>query len=156
MCSRRDDGDVNTFVYVPCNDFSAMRRFYGTLLGLDEIFVSLEGEVGGYRIGTLQFTIQGDATATPADLSWATQLGWRGGTAARISWGVELSTSSFAGTVRRLRDGGVPLHRDEPDWVGYWSFPVRDPMNNTVEVSTTARAGWPVGDQGVTNRASSR
>lgn len=25
----------------------------------------------------------------------------------------------------------------------YWSFPVRDPMGNTVELSTTDRNAWP-------------
>ena len=139
----RDDGKVKTFVYVPCNDFSAMRRFYGTLLALDEIFVSIGDEVAGFRIGSSQFTIQGDATATPASDSWAKQLGWQGGTAARPSWGVELPITSFGATVHRMLDGGVRYLLEAPRWVGYWSFPVRDPMNNTVEVSATDRAAWP-------------
>lgn len=120
-----------------------MHRFYGTLLGLDEIFHSAADQLVGFQIGTLQLTVQGSAVAVPADDAWASQLGWDGGTAARTSWGVELPTESFHATVGRLLDDGVPHRHEAPQWVGYWSFPVRDPMNNTVEVSGAARSAWP-------------
>lgn len=37
-----------------------------------------------------------------------------------------------------------PTWSSEPVWVGYWSFPVLDPMGNTVEVSAVSRQAWSV------------
>ncbi len=124
------------FLYIPASDLAAMREFYSGLLGLDEIFFS-EEEGLAYDCEGFQFTILPAAEAVVRPEGWATQPGWVGATTAMISWSIELSESAFRRAIRALRSAGVESLHDVPQWVGYWSFPVKDPMNNTVELS------WP-------------
>jgi hypothetical protein len=58
-------------------------------------------------------------------------------------FGVELDPEAFRRAVRSLAAAGVTARFSEPQWVGYWSYPVRDPIGHTVEVSTAARDSWP-------------
>ena len=55
----------------------------------------------------------------------------------------------FYAAVMRLQDGAVASFHSVPQWVGYWSFPVLDPMENTVELSWPAEnpsaVEWPAG-----------
>ena len=104
------------FLYVPCSDLAAMRRFYTDLVGLDEVYHSE------------------DDGRLPA-----------------ISWSVTLTEETFPPAVSRLLAAGVASFGTEPVWRGYWSFPVHDPMGNTVEVTWPAEEG--VGWQGA-NRES--
>ena len=63
--------------------------------------------------------------------------GLTGGTAPEVSWSFEFKEDSFRTAVDRCRAAGTRTFWDKPRWVGYWSFPVRDPMGNTVELT------WP-------------
>lgn len=122
------------FIYLFCTDLAAMRHFYGVLLGLQEIYFSAtEGSVA-YNCDGLQFTIFEREEAARAPEGWAWQPGWREGTVAQIGWSVVLTEEGFDTAVDRLREVGVATYYDEPQWHGYWSFPVKDPMGNTVEV----------------------
>ena len=113
-----------------------MRHFYSDLIGLDEIWF-VNGEGVAYDCGGLQFTILFDPEFEPRTNGWASQPGWEGNTAGAISWSVVLSKTAYRSAVAALlRSDATCLHH-EPQWVGYWSFPVRDPMGNTVELS------WP-------------
>lgn len=131
------------FLYLHCTDLGDARRFYTEVVGLSEIFVSIEDGVVGYCVGDLQITIEERPVAEPPASGWARQLGWDGGTSTVPSWGIELDAPSFVRAVDAATTAGTPRHRAEPKWVGYWSFPVRDPMGNTVELSTTDRDAWP-------------
>jgi len=73
---------------------------------------------------------------------WATQLGWQGGTSAAPSWGFELGAAALRAAVARLRRHSSAIRSDAPEWVGYWSFPVKDPMGNTVEISSADPSAW--------------
>lgn len=135
---------MRAFLYLHTGDLPAARRFYSELLELDEI--SASDEVVGFRVGSLQLTIarhEGVRYEAPNDtVEWASQLGWRGGTAGAPSWGLETDDEAFGEIVARLQAGSVRCWSDEPTWVGYWSFPVMDPMGNTVEVSAAGEAAW--------------
>ncbi len=134
------------FLYVPAADLERAREFYTDLVGLDEIHHA-DGLLA-YDCEGFQFTIfQAERDTAPvagspeAGASWATQPGWqRPGTTAAISWSVELDLSSFDEAVARLQgSAGVTALHEEPTWVGYQSFPVLDPMGNTVELTCPER-----------------
>lgn len=125
------------FLYIPASDIASMRLFYSDLLGLDEIWFKA-GQGVAYDCEGFQFAIFLDAGSSLVFGEWATQPGWRGDTVGAISWSVVLSESGYRAAVDRLlASPDVPKLLDSPQWVGYWSFPVRDPMGNTVELS------WP-------------
>jgi hypothetical protein len=114
-------------------------------LGLTEIFFSKEESTIGYQIGSLRVTIATHADAVHVD-GWAKQLGWAGGSTPMPSWGVECAPSEFQHAVEAARIAGIDTLHSEPRWVGYWSFPVKDPMGYTVEISTPERDAWPPSD----------
>lgn len=125
------------FLYLPASDLEAMRHFYSELLGLDEIWFTADQGVA-YDCDGLQFTILQEPEAEPVQPAWATQPGWLGDTVGAISWSVVLSESGYRSAVDRLvTSPDITRLHGAPQWVGYWSFPVRDPMGNTVELS------WP-------------
>lgn len=132
-----------TFLYLHGADVEAARRFYGELVGLDEIFFSPDDGVVGFVVGDLQLTVAAHPDPDPA-ATWSAQLGWEGGTGARPSWGVELAADPFVRAVRALVGAGAECRFEEPEWVGYWSFPVRDPGGHTVELSTPEPSAWSV------------
>ncbi len=125
------------FLYVPAIDLDAMRDFYSDVLGLNEIWFK-PGQGVAYDCDGFQFAIFFDPGDNTVLGEWATQPGWKGDTVGSISWSVVLSESGYRTAVDRLTASpDVPTMLREPQWVGYWSFPVRDPMGNTVELS------WP-------------
>ena len=123
------------FLYLFCNDLHAMRTFYSDLLGLNEIYYSEEpdGSVA-YDCDGLQFTIILDKSILNEDQGWARQPGWEGGKQSAISWSVVLTGEGFQTAVHKLIDAEVTSIHNRPEWHNYWSFPVKDPMGNTVEV----------------------
>lgn len=129
------------FLYTYCADLAAMREFYSELIGLEEHYFA-EGNDGGlaYRIGNVQFTVlPRDAESQDGSL-WARQPGWDGGEESTTSWSIELSKrEAFQTAVARLIGAGVPRFDERPQWRSYWSFPVQDPMGNTVELTYAPR-----------------
>lgn len=133
------------FLYVYCNDLAAMRHFYTDLLQLAEIYYA-PGPDGGlaYRCDALQFTIFPAPAPQPVVDSWQMQPGWPGGTQPTTSWSLTSDTlEAFAAAVDRVTAAGVPAYFDRPQWFGYWSFPVRDPMGHTVELTFAPDADPP-------------
>lgn len=134
------------FLYTRSNNIAASRRFYSDLLGLDQIWDE-EGDIA-YLVGdTVQFSVGYDPDAT-ADHEWAFQPGWVFGLGldpsprrARASWSIPLLPQSFRSTVARLQEAGIAALRPEPFWVGYWSYVVKDPMGQTVELTDPFSAG---------------
>lgn len=133
---------MKSFLYLHSSDLAVSRRFYTELVGLNEIYFSDTDQSVGYQHGTLQLTISADPETSTAT-GWARQLGWEGGTGSRPSWGLELAADAFAAAVRSVVADGAVTWTSEPSWVGYWSFPVQDPMGQTVELSASDRYAWP-------------
>lgn len=128
------------FVYFHCNDIDAMRGFYTDLLGMDEASYRNDDEYAWlvYNCGSFQFMVFPADAEVPKLDGWGAQPGWPGGKLSTTSWSVEVSEEQYAATVARLQEADVPLYSEQPMWCQdcYWSFPVRDPMGNTVEVYT--------------------
>lgn len=123
------------FLYLYCNDLTAMRHFYSELLGLNEIYYAAEPEPAvAYDCDGLQFTIFFDAAVQPQAAEWSRQPGWSGGTQPHLSWSIVLQADQFAAAVDRLKNAGVAAFYQAPQWHNYWSFPVQDPMGYTVEI----------------------
>jgi catechol 2,3-dioxygenase-like lactoylglutathione lyase family enzyme len=125
------------FLYLPCRDLEAMRRFYGDLVGLRETYFEAGSDGGlAYACDQLQLTFFSAPDAEPNALGWHRQPGWAGGTVPAASWSIVADdAAAFRAAVERLTEAGVPRHDERPSWVGYWSFPVQDPMGNTVEIT---------------------
>jgi catechol 2,3-dioxygenase-like lactoylglutathione lyase family enzyme len=133
------------FLYLPCRDLEAMRRFYTDLVGLTETYHA-PGPEGGlaYACDRLQLTFFAAPDAAPNAAGWHRQPGWAGGTVAGASWSIVADDeAAFRAAAARLTEAGVPRHAEHPRWVGYWSFPVRDPMGNTVELTLPVRGEAP-------------
>ena len=126
------------FIYMSCNDLEAMRAFYSELLGMQESSYRNDEEYAWlvYNCGSFQFMVFPAGYQLPVLDDWGMQPGWAGGTLEVTSWSIEVPEASYAETVTRLSAAGLPTYADQPQWCqdSYWSFPVRDPMGNTVEV----------------------
>jgi catechol 2,3-dioxygenase-like lactoylglutathione lyase family enzyme len=133
---------MRTFLYLHCNDLELARSFYSGVLNLAEIFYSDEEGTVGYQVAELQITIAVHTDPVHVE-GWAAQLGWEGGSAPMPSWGFECAPADFCRAIESARVAEVEVPHSEPQWVGYWSFPVKDPMGNTVEITTPQRDAWP-------------
>lgn len=122
------------FLYMYCNDIASMRWFYSQLVQLDEIYFEEDVTVA-YKCDELQFTIFQAEQKLATSVGWAKQPGWSGGALAKISWSIECDKETFFSTIARLKDAGVSCYHSEPQWQGYWSYPVLDPAGNTVEIT---------------------
>ncbi len=134
------------FLYTRSNDVASSRRFYSDLVGLDQIWDE-EGDVAYIVGGAVQFSITDDPTAT-TDTEWAFQPGWVFGLDiepkprhSRASWSIPLPPEKFRNAVTRLQEAETISLRAEPFWVGYWSYVVKDPMGQTVELTDPVSEG---------------
>lgn len=126
------------FLYLYASDLDKMRAFYSEVIGLKEIFFQAGSKGGiGYQCDALQFTILPAPECLPdSSDNWAEQPGWQGGTQKSISWSIETDKTGLNTIVQRvLGDAQIVRRYALPQWVGYWSFPVKDPMGNTVEIT---------------------
>jgi catechol 2,3-dioxygenase-like lactoylglutathione lyase family enzyme len=123
------------FIYLFCNDLQKMRHFYTDLVGLKEIYYSEDPDgTVAYDCDGLQFTIMLDPKARNATQAWARQPGWEGGNQPSLSWSICLTENEYGKVIKKLQEEVVVAFYEQPQWQGYWSFPVKDPMGNTVEV----------------------
>lgn len=123
------------FTYRWCNNIEAMRVFYKDILGLDLIWDT--PEFIAFKVGDHQLSFQLDETLSASEPVFADQPGWKGGTTHRTSWSLECDRVAFDEIVNRSLIAGVPSYRSEPQWVGYASFVLLDPMNETLEITCT-------------------
>lgn len=137
------------FTYDLCSNVDATRRFYGELIGLKTVWHEADDVTFVHDGVQISFGLG------PVDIpgGWAFQPGWALGqldsapeTVKAPSASIALPAEEFNHAVARLREAGVTTLRDEPFWVGYWSFVVRDPDGRTVELSDPHTAG-PEGTQ---------
>lgn len=121
------------FTYLFCDDLAAMKTFYGRVLGLDQIWED-EGSIA-FRIGDHQLSVTLDDQVEPGPAKFSRQPGWEGGTEPRTCWSLECDSEDFRSIVRASKAAAVRSFVVDPVWRGYWSYPLLDPMNNTVEVT---------------------
>ena len=123
------------FVYLFCDDLQAMRHFYTEILGLHEIYYAEHPDrTVAYDCDELQFTIIFDPKAEPVTQGWAWQPGWREGMQPTISWSVCLTKDGYSSAIKKFKAHSVESYYQNPQWLNYWSYPVKDPMGNTVEI----------------------
>jgi len=122
------------FIYLYCNDLSAMRNFYS----------EMENAGVAYDCDGLQFTIFFDRNFNKHSTGWSNQPGWVGGNQPTMSWSVVFEQQEFRKAVTNVLSAGIETFFIEPEWLNYWSFPVRDPMGNTVELvfSPENKTAW--------------
>ncbi|MHA6251479.1 VOC family protein [Oceanobacillus sp. CAU 1775] len=123
------------FSYLFCNDLEKMKAFYSDILQL-ELTRDNEDSIA-YKIGDHQLSISYNKEFNPPSSKFSIQPGWEGGTVPRTSWSLECEKGDFKIVVDNLLKNDMPKYFIEPVWKGYWSFPVLDPMNNTIEITCT-------------------
>ncbi len=123
------------FTYIFCNDLDSMKWFYTEILRLKLIWDNNMSIA--YKIGEHQLSIAFNEDFNPQSQKFAIQPGWKGGTEPRISWSIECAKKDFIEIVQSVDANDVPKFYNEPQWTGYWSFPILDPMNNTLEITCT-------------------
>lgn len=127
------------FAYEYCTDISATREFYGGQVGLTLIWDEAEDIAFQHDCVQVSFR-RADSLTRPQ--SWAFQPGWSHGQLSGApktehvrSISIALAPAAFRSAVAKLKSAGVETLRPEPFWVGYWSFVVRDPDGQTVELT---------------------
>lgn len=134
------------FLYTGSSNIAASREFYSDLIGLQQIWDKTDHIA--YKVaGGIQFSISYDSTATFIQ-EWSFQPGWAYGLgiepsprSARASWSFPLHPTMFHSAVERLQQANVEALRPEKFWVGYWSYVVKDPMGQTVELADPVTIG---------------
>jgi catechol 2,3-dioxygenase-like lactoylglutathione lyase family enzyme len=121
------------FTYIFTDNIEKMKWFYGELLGLELIWD--EDEDIAFKIADHQLSIQYHKDFRKPAPDYAIQPGWQGGRAPRTSWSIDFDAVSFKETVSLMLNQEIKSFFNEPQWKGYWSFPVLDPMNNTIEIT---------------------
>ncbi len=122
------------FIYLFCNDLNEMREFYTNIIQLKEIYFAPSESVA-YQCDKLQISFTQVDKKLPVSSGWAIQPGWKGGDLPITSWSIECGEQDFKKVVKRLQEKKVESFTKEPVWNGYWSFVVKDPAGNTVELS---------------------
>lgn len=127
------------FTYIFCNDLEKMKWFYTEIVHLNLIWDSKESIA--FKIGEHQLSIDFNENFDPPTADFAIQPGWIGGSQPRTSWSLECDKDDFNEIFRSVRSNEITLYYTEPEWVGngYWSFPILDPMNNTIEITCTEK-----------------
>lgn len=114
-----------------------MKWFYSNILQLNLLWNS-EGSIA-YTIGEHQLSIDYNEDFIPPSKNFSIQPGWSGGTEPRISWSLECDKEDFVAIVHSVLINNITKYNNEPIWKGYWSFPILDPMNNTIEITCTEK-----------------
>ena len=125
------------FTYMFCDDIASMKRFYRDMLALELIW-EREDHIA-FQIGEHQLSIQYHREFTPPSPAFSIQPGWQGGEVPRTGWSIGYDRKVYFDIVERLREYGAYGYFSEPQWKGYWSFPVLDPMHNTIEITCAER-----------------
>ncbi|NLD34002.1 MAG: hypothetical protein GX653_03750 [Clostridiales bacterium] len=124
------------FTYIFCNDLEKMEYFYSEILNLHLIWKDESSIAYGIDGHQLSITFAQDFTPFPS--VFGKQPGWDGGNAPNISWSLACDRDDFVEIVSNAdRASGVKAWNPKPQWVGYWSFPLLDPMNHTIEITCT-------------------
>lgn len=121
------------FTYLFTNNMSETKKFYSEILALELIWDE-EDDIA-FNINNHQLSIQYHKDFKKASPLFSIQPGWKGGVAPRTSWSIAFESNEYNQVIARLQKESVKTYHSVPQWVGYWSFPVLDPMNNTIEIT---------------------
>lgn len=121
------------FTYLFTNNIKEMKLFYESFLGLELIWD--ETDDIAFKIGDHQLSVTFHEEFKVQSAHFAIQPGWQGGTLPRTSWSIAYDSSRFKKTVRALSENNVKSYYMTPQRKEYWSYPVLDPMNNTIEIT---------------------
>ena len=130
------------YLFAMAVDIDAMRHFYSELVGMKEVSYMNDENFGwlcyqsdGFQ---LMFFRANSENTKPTD-DWTWQPGYGGGPYEGISWAIEYPEEEFKSTFRKMVDADVRALWETPQWFqeSYWSFPVMDPMGNTIELFWT-------------------
>lgn len=121
------------FTYLFCNDLEKMKWFYSEVLQLELIWES-EASIA-FQIGDHQLSIDYHEDAETPSAHFAKQPGWEGGTQPRTSWSIAYDPEAYRQVLQLVKRYGVTSYSEEARWQGYWSLPLLDPMNNTIEIT---------------------
>jgi catechol 2,3-dioxygenase-like lactoylglutathione lyase family enzyme len=140
------------YIFIHCNDLATTRRFYSELIGLAEMAFNDEWGFLNYKCDGFELMyFRSEKSDLPVEQRWAAQPGYQGGTLETTSWAIEVSDEDFATIVQKLRNAGLKLFAERPDWrqQSYWGFTVMDPNGVTVEVYCVPKSApisteWPV------------
>lgn len=127
------------FLFNCTADLVLTRKFYTELIGLNEKAFNPEWGYLCYQCEGFEFMFFAKTEKGPEPArEWASQPGYEGGSLEITSWAVWIPEIEFAAAVKRLRESGVRLFKDVPDWreESYWGFTAMDPNGVTVEVYT--------------------
>lgn len=126
------------FTYLFCTDLEAMKNFYQNILHLKLIWEDTQSLA--FKIGKHQLSITFHEKYSPLEQTFSIQPGWDGGTLPAISWSLECDKKDFLDIVQTIQQHStIKTWSAKPVWVGYWSFPVLDPMNHTIEITCTEK-----------------
>lgn len=125
------------FTYLFCNDLERMKWFYTDILHLNLIWEDRESIA--FKIGDHHLSIFHDDNFTPLSMKFSVHPGWEGGTEPRTSWSLECDKEDFKKIIHSVISNEIQKYNNEPEWNGYWSFPILDPMNNTIEITCTVK-----------------
>ncbi len=114
-----------------------MKGFYSDILHLDLIWDG-EGSIS-FKIGEHQLSISYNEDVIQPSNKYSIQPGWEGGTELRTGWSLECDKEDFKDIVHSVLRNEIPKFYNGPKWKGYWSFPILDPMNNTIEITCTEK-----------------
>ncbi|WP_026691069.1 VOC family protein [Alteribacter aurantiacus] len=137
------------FTYLFCNELDKMTWFYEDILQLERIWESDRSVA--FKIGSHQLAVELKKDLETPSAEFAMQPGWKGGGAPRTSWSLECDEDDFQAVVQASQRNDVRSFFPEPKWKGYWSFPVLDPMNNTIEITCTERETVPITTRTLSN-----
>ena len=125
------------FTYMFSNDMVKMKWFYTEILHLNLIWDSTNSIA--FKIGEHQLSIDFNQDFNPLSSNFSIQPGWEGGTEPRTGWSLECDKEDFNEIYYSVISNEIPKYYNEPKWKGYWSFPILDPMNNTIEITCTEK-----------------
>ncbi|HEX9746215.1 MAG TPA: VOC family protein [bacterium] len=132
------------YLFAMATDIDAMRHFCTDLIGMleksymnDENFGWLCYQCDGFQ---LMFFRANDENTKPLN-DWTWQPGYGGGPLEGVSWAINYPEEEFRAAVKRMIGDDVRALFEEPQWFqdSYWSFPVMDPMGNTIELYYTPK-----------------
>ena len=139
-----------TFLYLHVNDLKATHHFYVDLIGLEPAVYEPKWGYLAFNQKPLQIQFWESEDKIKVQSDWAVQPGYQGGKGTTASWSIVISAEEFPKVVSRLQKAGVATFTKAPTYTPnkYWSFPVKDPMGNTVEIyyvpdEEPADKAWP-------------
>ena len=122
--------------FVHCTDISLMRTFYSDILKLDESFYSEEYKHLVYKLSVspeITMVIM-ESVEAQSNTKWDNGPVFREGSGYGLSFTLRVEDMDEFRTIVEAIRGNYDHFYPTPQWVGYWSFMVKDPMGLSIDV----------------------